>query len=508
MKKMSRSLAMVLCCALLACCFTAYAGTASAETESADLSGKTLTIGLVSSLADTTGRLHQDVINLFIDKWNSEGTLYGATVKLVAYDNLNNGAQDTEMSIKSVQKLINSDHAQVIIPGQLSNIIQAVGDLINESETVGIGLGLAPTWMEQGWEYIYRTALNNNYQVPSVTATMKSLNQHNIAILYQNTDNCLTFRDSIKAAIKNDGLTVVAEEMLSDGGGTGITGQITSVINSNPDTVFITAMGGNFGTVIKQLRQSGYKGMIYIGQILTTTEVDSIGDAEVNGVIMCSPYVSYSNVEDCKNDDVKACLQEFYDKYVGINLDNLVSLVNAPAENKPMNKMYTVKFLGNVVEGEPVHYLNLPIDKLKEAVINQLKDGHPVWFGSDCIKFSGRKDGVFDRDSVKAEQLFNIEYTFTKGDRLMYGDSAMNHAMVILGVNINNEGKADRWRIENSWGKDAGLDGYYIASDSWFDEFVYQVVVDKKYLDKETLGLLDQPLIELEPWDPLGSLAD
>ena len=200
--------------------------------------------------------------------------------------------------------------------------------------------------------------------------------------------------------------------------------------------------------------------------------------------------------------------KEFYDKYVGINLDNLVSLVNAPAENKPMNKMYTVKFLGNVVEGEPVHYLNLPIDKLKEAVINQLKDGHPVWFGSDCIKFSGRKDGVFDRDSVKAEQLFNIEYTFTKGDRLMYGDSAMNHAMVILGVNINNEGKADRWRIENSWGKDAGLDGYYIASDSWFDEFVYQVVVDKKYLDKETLGLLDQPLIELEPWDPLGSLAD
>ncbi|SCW51160.1 bleomycin hydrolase [Eubacterium ruminantium] len=200
--------------------------------------------------------------------------------------------------------------------------------------------------------------------------------------------------------------------------------------------------------------------------------------------------------------------KEFYDKYVGINLDNLVSLVNAPAENKPMNKMYTVKFLGNVVEGEPVHYLNLPIDKLKEAVINQLKDGHPVWFGSDCIKFSGRKDGVFDRDSVKAEQLFNIEYAFTKGDRLMYGDSAMNHAMVILGVNINNEGKADRWRIENSWGKDAGLDGYYIASDSWFDEFVYQVVVDKKYLDKETLGLLDQPLIELEPWDPLGSLAD
>ena len=285
------------------------------ENGNPDLSGHTLKIGLVSSLADSTGQLHQEVINLFVEKWNTEGTLYGAKVELVAYDNMNNGAQDTEMSIKSVQKLINQDKVQVVIPGQLSNIIQSVGDIINGAEVLGLGLGLSATWMEQGWEYMYRPALNNNYQVPSVTATMKSLNQQNIAILYENTDNCLTFRDSLKEAAAKDGVTVVSEEMLASGGGTGITGQITNAINANPDAIFVTAMGGGFGTVIKQLRQSGYEGMIYIGQILVTSEVDSIGDEEVNGVVMCSPYVSYENYEDCTNDYVKSCLETFYNKY-------------------------------------------------------------------------------------------------------------------------------------------------------------------------------------------------
>ena len=320
MKKFVKIIALLMVLVLSATMFTGCSKKAANEIQydangNPILTGHTLKLGLVSSLADNTGRLHQEVINLFVEKWNKEGTFFGAKVELVAYDNMNNGAQDTEMSIKSVQKLINSDKVQVIIPGQLSNIIQSVGDIINNAKVLGLGLGLSATWMEQGWDYLYRPALNNNYQVPSVTATMKSLNQQNIAILYENTDNCLTFRDSLKAAAANDGVNVVSEEMLASGGGTGITGQITNAINSNPDAIFVTAMGGGFGTVIKQLRQSGYKGMIYIGQILVTSEVDSIGDEEVNGVVMCSPYVSYANYEDCTNDYVKSCLKTFYDKY-------------------------------------------------------------------------------------------------------------------------------------------------------------------------------------------------
>ncbi len=200
--------------------------------------------------------------------------------------------------------------------------------------------------------------------------------------------------------------------------------------------------------------------------------------------------------------------QEFFKKYVGLDLNEYVGLIHAPTPDKPYGKLYTVKFLGNVAEGRPVTYLNLKMPEIKEAVIKQLKDGHPVWFGSDCSKFSLRDLGVFDRKAANVEQLFNVKFGMSKAESLIYGDSAMNHAMVILGVNLDKKGNPDRWRIENSWGKDSGREGYYVASDEWFDDYVYQVVVNKKHLSAETRKLLDQPLKELEPWDPFGTLAD
>ena len=200
--------------------------------------------------------------------------------------------------------------------------------------------------------------------------------------------------------------------------------------------------------------------------------------------------------------------KEFFDKYVGIDLQKTVSLINGPTADKPFNRMYTVKLLGNVADGRPTTYLNLQMDKIKKAVIRQLKDGHPVWFGADCGKFMNRKGGIFDRESAGIEKLFNVRFGLTKADYLDYYDSAMNHAMVILGVNLDENGKPDRWHIENSWGKDAGQDGHYVASDEWFDDFIFQVVVHTKYLDAASRKLLSYPLHELEPWDPFGTLAD
>lgn len=198
--------------------------------------------------------------------------------------------------------------------------------------------------------------------------------------------------------------------------------------------------------------------------------------------------------------------KSFYDKYVGIELDDYINVINGPTADKPFGKTFTVKYLGNVVEGK-IKYLNLPMEELKELVVKQMKAGELVWFGSDCGKFGDRDSGFWDPDSFMYEELLGFDLSMSKADRLDYRDSAMNHAMVLCGVNLDAEGKPNRWKIENSWGEAAGRKGYYAASDKWFDQFVYQVVINKKFLTDAQRAALEQEPIELAPWDPMGSLA-
>ena len=200
--------------------------------------------------------------------------------------------------------------------------------------------------------------------------------------------------------------------------------------------------------------------------------------------------------------------KSFYEKYVGINLADYVSLINAPTADKPYGRSYTVAFLGNVKEGRIVRYLNLPSEELKKAAIAQLKDGEPVWFGCDVGKRSERESGLMDLNIYNLEQLLGFRFEMNKAERLDYGQSQMTHAMVFQGVNLDDEGKPNRWRVENSWGEEPGKKGYYLMTDEWFDEYMYQVVVNKKYLSEEQIRAYEAEPKMLEPWDPMGSLAD
>nr|MCR4904756.1 C1 family peptidase [Clostridiales bacterium] len=142
--------------------------------------------------------------------------------------------------------------------------------------------------------------------------------------------------------------------------------------------------------------------------------------------------------------------KSFSEKYVGDYLDHYVSIVHAPTADKPFGKMYTVKYLGNVVGGEPVKHLNLEMDDFKKLVVEQIKDGEIVWFGSDCGKFGDGDRACWDTEQYNEDRITGLDTAMSKADMLDYHVSAMNHAMCLTGVNLDEDEKPNRWKIENS----------------------------------------------------------
>ncbi|MDE2127940.1 MAG: C1 family peptidase [Armatimonadetes bacterium] len=199
--------------------------------------------------------------------------------------------------------------------------------------------------------------------------------------------------------------------------------------------------------------------------------------------------------------------QEFMQRHVPVDLDAMVCLIHCPQASKKYNTLYTVKFLGNVVGGQLVRYLNVDIATLKKAALAQIKDERPVWFGCDVGKMLDRDLGLMDAELYDFESLYGIPFGMNKAMRLDYSQSAMSHAMVLTGADIDDAGKVRKWRVENSWGDKGGDKGYMVMTDEWFDEYLYEVAIDRKYLSSKVLKVLDSDPVELEPWDPMGSLA-
>ena len=202
--------------------------------------------------------------------------------------------------------------------------------------------------------------------------------------------------------------------------------------------------------------------------------------------------------------------REFLAEVVGVDFDSWVSLISAPTADKPFGRTYTVERLGNVAEAGGVRYLNLPIDELKRAALTQLSDGVPVWFGCDVDQSFLHDDGIMDTAALDVDSLFGfpVEGAMGRAERLDYGESVMTHAMVLEGANLDAEGRPTMWKVENSWGDSHGRKGFDVMTDAWFDEYVYQVVVDRRYLTEEQRRAFDEcEPVALAPWDPMGALA-
>lgn len=198
----------------------------------------------------------------------------------------------------------------------------------------------------------------------------------------------------------------------------------------------------------------------------------------------------------------------FYDKYIKLPLNDYVSVINSPTSDKPFGKTYTVDYLGNVVGGRDILYLNLPVEELAALTVKQLQAGQLVWFGSDVSKCGDRKRGIWDSEAFDYASAFELDFSMEKGAALDYRESAMNHAMVITGVELDENGKPVRWKIQNSWSDEDGSKGYYLMSAAWFERYVYQVVIRREHLSEAQRAALDTEPGHLPPWDPMGTLAD
>ncbi len=199
--------------------------------------------------------------------------------------------------------------------------------------------------------------------------------------------------------------------------------------------------------------------------------------------------------------------QAFYEKFVGIDLDDYLCLIHCPMESTPFNALYTVQYLGNVVGGHIVRYVNVPMDVLKAATVAQVTAGEAVWFGCDVGKNFDRELGLMDMELFDYDGIYGTSFTLNKAERLDYGHSQMTHAMVFTGVDLDDDGTPRKWRVENSWGEKGGEKGFMVMTDAWFDEFNYEVVVQKKYVPAEVVALLDTTPTVLPPWHPMGALA-
>ena len=166
-------------------------------------------------------------------------------------------------------------------------------------------------------------------------------------------------------------------------------------------------------------------------------------------------------------------------------MDKKVSLINDPRNE--YYKIYTVDRLGNVVGGQGIRYFNVPIEDMKEYAKKTIDSDSPCWFGCDVGKYFARDLAVLDVNAFDYKNAFDHDVEFNKEERLRYGASLMTHAMTFTGYDeVPNQSHPAKWRVENSWGEKGKDKGYLMMTDAWFDEFMYQVVVDRSVIDDKS----------------------
>ena len=199
--------------------------------------------------------------------------------------------------------------------------------------------------------------------------------------------------------------------------------------------------------------------------------------------------------------------KSFYDKFIGEDLEgNYIMIMNDPA--REYGKVYEIEYDRHVYDGENWVYLNLPIEEVKALAIASIKDNTAMYFSCDVGKFLLSKKGTLDINNFDYSSLMGVDFPMNKEERVRTFASGSSHAMTLIAVDLDEEGNAKKWMVENSWGPQAGWQGNLIMTDEWFEEYMFRVVVNRKYIPEATLKLLEQKPVMLPSWDPMFSYEE
>ncbi|MBQ7810988.1 MAG: C1 family peptidase [Bacteroidales bacterium] len=195
--------------------------------------------------------------------------------------------------------------------------------------------------------------------------------------------------------------------------------------------------------------------------------------------------------------------KSFYDEFIGEDLENsYIMIMNDPC--REYGKVYEIDYDRHVYDGHNWVYVNLPVERIKEMAIASIKDNTAMYFSCDVGKFANSRKGVLDIDNFDYESLMGVTFGMDKKERVQTHASGSSHAMTLIAVDIV-DGKPVKWMVENSWGPSAGYQGNYIMTDEWFDEYMFRLVVEKKYVPADVLEMLNQTPVQLPAWDPMFS---
>lgn len=194
--------------------------------------------------------------------------------------------------------------------------------------------------------------------------------------------------------------------------------------------------------------------------------------------------------------------QSFYQEYLGNDLtNNYVMLMNDPS--REYYKCYEIDFDRHVYDGKNWTYVNLPVEDIKAMAIESIKDSTMMYFSCDVAKFLDSKRGTLDLKNFDYESLMGTTFGMNKKQRVQTFASGSSHVMTLMAVDLDKDGKPKKWMVENSWGAEAGYKGHLIMTDEWFDEYMFRLVVEKKYVPEKVLNILKQKPIRLPAWDPM-----